>query len=198
MVDETDPELDAASRRQDAADATRFRDNAAELHKEAAHDRDEATKLRTMGMGADADRYAGDASSLDKGAADFEHRADLLDSAIKHRVSAGHAMEIAAKADAQAAAAHDAAAQLDVRLDKPIGDDDAYVQTYGDAAAAHAREAALRDVATSHRDAAKLEAKDVARIREEEAREGLPGLNDDAPVVDPWAAPAGEPTEPKP
>jgi hypothetical protein len=199
MVDETDPELDAASRRQDAADAAKFRSDAAELKQEAAHDRDEAAKLRRIGLAADADRSIQEAQALEKHAADFEHRAGLLDDAIKHRTSADHALEIGARAGSEATVAHVKATEIDARLDKAGLDDETYVQLTGDAAAAHAREAAMRDLADAHRSAASLVIKDVAVGEEAEAREGLSGRNVDGtegvlPIVDPWASPpAGEP-----
>jgi hypothetical protein len=198
MVDETDPELDAASRRQDATDAARFRSDAAELRQEAAHDRDEATKFRRMGLGAEADRQTASAEDLEKDATDFEHRAQLLDDAIKHRTSADHGLEIAAKAGAEATAAHSKATEIDARLDKAGLDDDTYVQLTGDAAAAKAREAAMRDLADAHTSAAATEITLVAVGEEVEAREGLAGRNVEViegmpPIVDPWAPqPAGE------
>jgi len=198
MVDELDPELDAASRRQDATDAARFRSDAAELRQEAAHDREEATKFRRMGLGAEADRQTASADGLEKDATDFEHRAQLLDDAIKHRTSAGHGLEIAAKAGTEATAAHSKATEIDARLDKAGLDDDTYVQLTGDAAAAKAREAAMRDLADAHRSAAETEVTLVAVGEEVEAREGLPGRNVEViegmpPIVDPWAPqPAGE------
>jgi hypothetical protein len=199
MVDETDPELDAASRRQDATDAARFRSDAAELRQEAAHDREEATKFRRMGLGTEADRQTASAEGLEKDATDFEHRAQLLDDAIKHRTSAGHALEIAAKAGTEATAAHSKATEIDARLDKAGLDDDTYVQLTGDAAAAKAREAAMRDLADAHTSAATTEITLVAVGEEVEAREGLAGRNVEViegmpPIVDPWAAPTtGEP-----
>jgi hypothetical protein len=198
MVDETDPELDAASRRQDATDAARFRSDAAELRQEAAHDRDEATKFRRMGLGAEADRQTASAEDLEKDATDFEHRAQLLDDAIKHRTSAGHGLEIAAKAGAEATVAHSKATEIDARLVKAGLDDDTYVQLTGDAAAAKAREAAMRDLADAHTSAAATEITLVAVGEEVEAREGLAGRNVEViegmpPIVDPWAPqPAGE------
>ncbi len=199
MVDETDPELNEASRRQDAADAAKFRADAAEIREEAAHDRDEATKFRGMGLKAEADKYTKDAEVLEKNAVDFQHRAELLDDAIHHRKSVAQGLEMSRKAETEATIVHKEATEIDARLQKGGLDDDTYIELTGDAAAAHAREAALHDLAGSRRSGAESELEYAAIEEEVKARAGLPGRNVEViegmpPLIDPWApAPDGDP-----
>jgi hypothetical protein len=197
MGDEIDRELDAASQRQDATDAKQFRADAGELHAEAVRDRNEAAKLREMGLKPEADRYATDATAMDKRSADFTHRAELLEDAIHHRQDADRAFDTADKADAAAKSAHAAAARTSEELNKGTGQDaDRLVELTGDLAAANAREKAMRDLADSTRGGGKAEIEFAAEEEEREARAGLPGrhvhpVEGMPPLVDPWAPSSG-------
>ena len=197
MGDEIDRELDAANQRQDSTDAKQFRVDAQDLHEEAVRDRTEATKLREMGLGSEAGRYSTDATALDKRSADFSHRAELLDDAVRHRKDADMGFDTADKADAAATTARAAATAAREELNKGTGDDlDRYVQVTGDQAAAEAREKAMHDLADLSRKSGKLEIEMVAEDEEREARAGLAGrhvhpVEGMPPLVDPWAPGAG-------
>jgi hypothetical protein len=184
MVDETDPELDAASKDQDRHDAQGFRLDATSLRGEAEHDRSEAAELKTMGLGTDADRYTKEAATLEKRADNFDHRAELLDDAVSHREDARRALDMADRAAARATDAESRAAT-------PQGDQDVVDWTAAQAAAA-AEAKAMHELHDSMQGGAKAELEYVAVSEEVEARSGLPYRGTDGPpatIVDPFAPP---------
>ena len=189
MVDEMDPELDAANQRQDATDAAKFRTDAAALREEATHAHAESAKLKQMGLAAESDKFAKEAVALDKSAADFEHRAELFDDAIRHRKSADRLIADATKAGTAATAAHAQAAQVHDHLEKDPVDLDDLAELTADEAAARAREASLRESQKSFQDIANIEITLNADGEEREARAGLPGRGVEVKpgIVDPWA-----------
>jgi hypothetical protein len=190
MVDEMDPDLDAANQRQDATDAAKFRSDAAALREEATHARAESAKLKQMGLAAESDRFAKEAVALDKSAADFEHRADLLTDAIRHRTSADRFTADAAKAGTAATAAHAQAGQIHDHLEKGPVDLDDLAELTADEAAARAREASLLESQKSYQEIANIEITLNAVGEERDARAGLPGRGVELKpgLVDPWAS----------
>jgi hypothetical protein len=189
MVDEMDPELDAANQRQDATDAAKFRSDAAALREEATHARDESARLKQMGLAAESDKFAKEAVALDKSAADFERRAELLTDAIRHRKGADRLIADAAKAGTAADGAHAQAVQVHDHLEKDTIDLDDLAELTADEAAARAKEASLRESQKSFQEIANIEITLNAVGEELDARKGLPGRGVDVKpgIVDPWA-----------
>lgn len=191
MVDELDPELDAATQRQDAHDATRFRADAATLAEEATHEHATADELGRMGLATESGQMAKDAAALDTRSTDFTHRADLLDDALAHRRKGDEELAGASQAHTQAEAAKTAGDTLtDQALVSYLGDVATTVRLTAEAGAARGTEAALRELETSLKDSAEREIVDTAVDEERQARAGLthnvapiPG----AGIVDPWA-----------
>jgi hypothetical protein len=192
MVDEMDPELNAASERQDATDAARFRTDAVKLGAEATHDRAEADDLRQMGLAADADQKAKEAASLDTRSTDFSHRADLLDEALGHRTSAEQELAGASQAHTGAAEAKTKADHLQDEQLLSFGEDvSTTVRLTAEMGAARGTETALRDLEGQLKENAETEIEVNALDEEREARAGLVyPVPAHSGIVDPFAPPA--------
>jgi hypothetical protein len=189
MVDELDPELDAANQRQDAKDAARFRADAATLSEEAAHDRTKAEELRRMGLAAESDQMAKDAAALAGRSADFTHRAELLDEALVHRKQGDADLAGVPEAHAQAEAAKTKGDQLSDQALLSFGEDvPATIRLTAEAGAERGKEAALRELETQLGTNAETEIVFTAVEEERQAREGLVYRAAPQPgIVDPWA-----------
>lgn len=191
MVDEMDPELNAANERQDTTDAARFRADATKLSAEAGHDRTEAEDLRRMGLATDADQKAREAASLDTRSADFTHRAELLDEALGHRKTAEQDLAGATQAHGLAGEAKTKADHLQDQALITFGDNvSETVRLTAEMGAARGTETALRDLEKTLTSNAETEIEVSALDEEREARAGLvypapvhPG------IVDPFAPP---------
>lgn len=203
MVDEMDPDLNAANERQDANDATRFRADATKLSTEAGHDRTEADELRRMGLATDAAQKAKEAASFDTRSADFTHRAELLDEALGHRKAAGQDLDGAKQAHGLAGEAKTKGDHLqDEALLSFGGDVSETVRLTAEMGAAQGTEKALRDLETTLTSNAETDIEVNALDEEREARAGLVyPVPAHSGIVDPWApatqsssleAPAGD------
>jgi hypothetical protein len=192
MVDEMDPDLNAANQRQDANDATRFRADASKLSGEATHDRTEADELRHMGLAADADQKAKEAASLDTRSTDFTHRADLLDQALGHRTSAEDELTGSKQAHTLADEAKTKADHLqDEALLSFGGDVATTVRLTAEMGAARGTETALRDLEGTLKGNAETEIEVNALDEEREAHAGLVyPVPAHSGIVDPFAPPA--------
>jgi hypothetical protein len=192
MVDEMDPELNAATERQDTTDAARFRADAAKLSTEAGHDRTEAEDLRRMGLATDADQKAKEAASLDTRSTDFTHRAELLDEALGHRKTAEQDLAGATQAHGLAGEAKTKGDHFQDEALLSFGSDvSETVRLTAEMGAARGTETAMRDLEKTFTDNAETEIEVNALDEEREARAGLvypapahPG------IVDPFAPPA--------
>jgi hypothetical protein len=189
MVDELDPELDAANQRQDAKDAARFRADAATLSEEAAHDRTKADELRRMGLATESDQMVKDAAGLAGRSADFTHRAELLDDALTHRKQGDADLAGVPEAHAQAEAARTKGDQLTDQAVLTFGDDvPTTIRLTAEAGAERGKEAALRELEAQLRTNAETEIVNTAVEEERQAREGLIYRAAPQPgIVDPFA-----------